>query len=242
MLAHELDLALLRGPRDAMRALASVARWRPARVARAALDAPDVRDLLQPGVLPEHESALVLERFGVPFAPHRRATTPEEVAAAAAELGFPVVVKVDGVAHKAREGGVVLDLGSVEDAVDAARRLGGPVLVAAQIERGDEAMCGMTRDPDYGPVLAVGVGGVAVEELDRLTLTAAPLDRETAREVVAEAGVLDSGDVVASTMEALGRLALAHPEIASIDVNPLVLGVDGAVAVDALVVVDETTV
>jgi hypothetical protein len=91
-------------------------------------------------------------------------------------------------------------------------------------------------------VLAVGVGGVAVEELDRLTLTAAPLDRETAREVVAEAGVLDSGDVVASTMVALGRLALAHPEIASIDVNPLVLGVDGAVAVDALVVVDETTV
>lgn len=236
-LARELDLPLLRGPRDALQALAHVARWRPARVDGAPASGPDVRDLLRPGALPEHESALVLERYGVPFAPRRRATTPEEAATAAVELGFPVVIKVDGVAHKAREGGVVLGISTAIEAADEARRLGDAVLVARQVDVGAEAICGMTRDPHYGPVLAVGPGGVAVEELDRLTLTVAPLDLETARELVAEADVDDPGDVVASTLVALGRLALAHPEIESVDVNPLVLGRDGAVAVDALVVV-----
>ncbi len=236
-LSRDLELPLLRGPRDALRAIASVAHWRPARVARDEGDAPDVGDLLRPGVLPEHESALVLERYGVPFAPHRRAETPDEAAVAAVELGFPVVIKTDGAAHKAREGGVVLGVSTALQAAEEANRLGGRVLVARQVDAADEAICGMTRDPDYGPVLAVGPGGVAVEELNRLTLTLAPLDLETAREVVVEAGVADVGDVVAATLVALGRLALRHPEIESVDVNPLVLGPGGSVAVDALVVV-----
>ena len=117
-LARELDLALLRGTRDAMRALAHVARWRQVRLRDEDRPAPDVRDLLPgPGPLSEHESALVLERYGVPFAERRRAATPEEAAAAAVELGFPVVVKVDGVTHKAREGGVL-----VGDRLAATRR------------------------------------------------------------------------------------------------------------------------
>jgi acyl-CoA synthetase (NDP forming) len=236
-LAREHDLALLRGPRDALCALANVARWRPARVVGDGGDAPDVSDLLRPGLVPEHESALVLERYGVPFAPHRRAETPDEAAVAAVELGFPVVIKTDGAAHKAREGGVVLGVSTALEAAEEARRFGGRVLVARQIDPADEAICGMTRDPDYGPVLAVGPGGVAVEALNRLTLTLAPLDLETAREVVAEAGVVDVGDVVAATLVALGRLALRHPEVESVDVNPLVLRASGAVAVDALVVV-----
>ena len=237
-LARELDLALLRGPRDAMRALAHVARRRPARVDGDGLPAPDVRDLLDgSGALSEHVSALVLERYGVPFAARRRAGTPEEAAAAAAEIGFPVVVKVDGVAHKAREGGVVLGIETAEAAADAARRLAGPVLVARQVDAGDEALCGMTRDPDYGPVLVVGAGGVAVEELHRVVTTVAPIDPETARELVTEAGIDDPAGTVAHTLAALGRLAVAHPEIESVDVNPLIVGPAGTVAVDALVVV-----
>ena len=69
------------------------------------------------------------------------------------------------------------------------------------------------------------------------SVTVAPVDPETAAELVAEAGIDDPHGVVAPTLAALGRLALAHPEIESIDVNPLIVGAGGTVAVDALVVV-----
>ena len=240
-LAHELDLALLRGSRNAMRALAHVANRRQVRVGQADRPAPpDVRDLLPgAGPLSEHQSALVLERYGIPFAERRQAATPDEAAAAAVELGFPVVVKVDGIAHKAREGGVLVGIGSPDEAAEAARRLGGRVLVARQVEAGVEALCGMTRDPDYGPVLVVGAGGAAVEELGQVVATLAPIDHETASELVDEAGIDDPRGIVALTLAALGRIALTHPEIESIDVNPLIVGPDDTLAVDALVIVGQ---
>ncbi len=153
---------------------------------------------------------------------------------------MPVVVKRDGPAHKSRAGGVVLDVRSTAEAAEAARRLGGPVLVAKQVERGAEVFCGMTRDPDYGPVLAVGGGGAAVESLGRVALSVAPIDTSAARSLVADAGLEDSSDEVAKTLVALARLALAFPQVESVDVNPLILMPAGAVAVDALVVICET--
>jgi acetate---CoA ligase (ADP-forming) len=237
-LAQELRLPLLRGPRDAMLALARTARSRPVSVVADAGTAPDASDLLfAAGALSEHRSALVLERFGVPFAPRRLAAGPDEAAQAAEELGFPVVVKLDGPAHKSRAGGVVLDVRSSDAAADAAGRLGAPVLVARQVDPGAEVLCGMTRDADYGPVLAVGTGGEAVETLGRVTLAVAPLDVAIARSLVEDAGIEDRSGVVAETLVALSRLAVAHPEVESVDVNPLIVTPQGAVAVDALVVV-----
>ncbi len=243
-LARELDLPLLRGAGGAMRALARVAHWQPARVAaagapeRVALDGLLVGLLAGEGALAEHESAVVLEHYGVQFAPRRRAATPAEAATAAAELGFPVVVKLDGPAHKSLVGGVVLGVESAQAAADAARALGGSVLVAKQLAGGPEAFCGMSRDPHYGPVLAVGAGGTAVESLGGVAVTVAPVDLETAAELVAEAGIDLAREDVARTLAALGRIALDHPEISEIDVNPMILSGAGAVAVDALVVVD----
>jgi acetate---CoA ligase (ADP-forming) len=236
-LARELSLPLLRGPRDAMLALARVARVRPVAPFEDDGAALDVSDLLAGGALSEHESALVLERFGVPFAPRIRASTPAEAAAAAEELGFPVVLKRHGPAHKSREGGVVLGLTSREAVARAASELGGDVLVAAQMEPGEEVLCGMTRDPDFGPVLAVGTGGAAVESLGRVTLAVAPLDLATAEGVVEDAAIRDPAGVVAATLVALSRLAVANPEIESVDVNPLIVTPAETVAVDALVVV-----
>ncbi len=211
-LARELRLPLLRGPRDAMLALARVARLRPVSPVAPEAGVPDVTDLLVAGgSLPEHESALVLERFGVPFAPRRRADGPAEAARVAEELGFPVAVKSDGPAHKSSTGGVLLGITSPDAAAEAAARLGGSVLVAKQVEPGVEVLCGMTRDPDYGPVIAVGSGGTAVETLSRVTLAVAPLDLELARSLVEDAGVDDSSDVVAGTLVALSQLALAIP-------------------------------
>jgi acetyltransferase len=237
-LARELRLPLLRGPRDAMLALARYARSKPVRAVADEGAAPNVSDLFaHEGPLPEHESALVLERFGVPFAPRGRATTPAEAAAVAEELGFPVVVKRDGPTHKSREGGVVLDIRSPAEAAEAAERLGGRVLVARQLDAGHEVLCGLTRDPDFGPVLAVGTGGTAVESLGRITLALAPVDHALATELVGEAGIDDATGTVAATLVALSRLALASPDVESVDVNPLILTPSGAVAVDALVVV-----
>jgi len=238
-LARELDVPLLRGPRDAMLAVAHVARRRPFEPSPAN-SVPDVTDLLGPaGTLPEHESSLVLERLDVPFAPRRRAASPAEAALAAEELGMPVVVKLDGVAHKARGGGVVLAVATPEEAADATTRLGGPVVVARQAEMGTEVLCGMTRDPDFGPILAVGRGGVDVEELDRVVVSSAPLGTASAAALVAEAGIEDTHGVVAKTLVALGDLALANPRIASVEINPLIVSVSATIAVDALVVLTD---
>jgi acetyltransferase len=238
-LSRELDLALLRGPRDGIRALASVALWQPPAHGPPDNAAPvEIADLLvgRAGALPELESAALLARYGVPFAPHGRAATPDEAAHLAAELGSPLVVKSDGDAHKSRSGGVILGVKDPAEAAQAGSRLGYPVLVAKQVPAGPEVLVGMTRDPDYGPVLAVGLGGVQVEQLGPVALALGPIDLAGARALVASARIPDEDVIVAATVVALARVAIDHPEIESIDVNPLVLAGSNTVAVDALVV------
>ena len=243
-LARTRDVALLRGTREGLRAVAEVARWhaRPARAAAVA-HARVAGDPLPAGALPEHDSCALLERYGVGFPPRARCATAEEAAAAFARIGGPVVVKVDGPAHKQAAGGVALGIASAEEARAAAERMGGRVLVARQVDSGVEAFCGMTRDPDYGPVLAVGLGGRAIEALGLAAVALAPLDDAEARALVAEApGIAQLASpaataALAATLVALSRLALDRPEVDEIDVNPLILGAGGATAVDALVVV-----
>jgi acetyltransferase len=234
-LAQELDVALLRGPGNALRALSAVARWRP-RV-HEPLEGDRV-DLRRDAVLPEHESLLFLEQYSVPTVLRRRAESPADAAEAARELGFPVVVKVEGPAHKSVAGGVVVGLNNEDDVERAAGRLGGRVLVARQVDPGIEILCGMTRDEQYGPVLVVGLGGAGVEALGAGAVTLAPAAPEAAAELAASIPGLSDvarGDV-ARTLIALGQLAADHPEVVAVDVNPLIASADGAVAVDALVV------
>jgi acetyltransferase len=245
VLAREHDVALLRGTGHALRSLAAVARWSPARPPVVGGQPVDLADLLvSAGPLPEHESALALERYGLVFAPRRRASSPAEAASAVEELGPPVVVKADGPAHKAA-GGVVLGVLTPGAASEAAERLGGRVLVAKQLPPGPEALCGFARDLDYGPVLTIGLGGTAVEALALASVALAPVDLEGARRLVGEAPGLDavaSGaarETLAAVLVALGRLAVEHPEIEAVDVNPLILDAGGATAVDALVVVQK---
>ncbi|MFN8223900.1 MAG: acetate--CoA ligase family protein [Gaiellales bacterium] len=237
VLARELDLALLRGPRDAMRAIANVAR-RP-HVFRLPKPPPQAARLDGAGALSEHDSTELLASYGIRFAPYHRATGPDAAASAFHALGVTrVVVKVEGVAHKAREGGVVLDVTTVEEVVAAVERVGGRALVAEQLDPGDlEVFVGMTRDPSFGPILAVGLGGLAIETLDRAVWCAGPVDLDLARELVRGAGIDRAVDDVATALVALSLAAAEHPEIAEIDVNPLLVHGDRATAVDALVVV-----
>ena len=118
------------------------------------------------------------------------------------------------------------------------------MLVARQVASGAEALCGMVRDPLYGPLVTVGIGGAGVEALSLTSVAMAPLDRETALELVDEAPGLarvaspQAREALAATLVALARLAVDHPEVVAVDVNPLILSADGATAVDALVIVD----
>ena len=101
----------------------------------------------------------------------------------------------------------------------------------------------MTRDPDYGPVLAVGLGGRAIEALGLAAVALAPLDDAGGPGArgrgagLAQLASPAAAAALAATLVALSRLALDRPEVDEIDVNPLILGADGAIAVDALVVV-----
>src|SRR5207249_2949291 len=112
----------------------------------------------------------------------------------------------------------VLGVGSPGAVADAAARLGGRVLVACQVPAGPEALCGLVRDPLYGPLLTVGPGGAAVEALGLAAVALAPLDREAALELVDEAPGLaafasePARESLADCLVALGRLALDHPE------------------------------
>jgi succinyl-CoA synthetase beta subunit len=146
------------------------------------------------------------------------------------------VVKVDGPAHKSAAGGVVAGLSTPDAVAEAASRLGGRVLVARQVPAGSEFFCGLTRDSDYGPVLAVGWGGTRVEGLEP-ALALAPVDRAGATVMLRDAGLADDAAALADVLVALGRIAIEHPEIHEVDVNPLIMTAERPIAVDALVVV-----
>jgi acetyltransferase len=125
----------------------------------------------------------------------------------------------------------------------AAERIGLPVLVADEVPRGVEVFCGMSRDPEHGPVLVVGLGGDLAERLPGKVVCLAPVGLEEARRMVMDATIVSNAlqpgavDSVAAVLVAIGMLAIANPSIAAVDVNPLVVGERDAIAVDALVVV-----
>ena len=245
-LAREHGVALLRGPADATTALAAVARWHQ----RTSLDVDagprptGVRELLTPGSMPELDSAVVLGLVGVPFAEIRRVTSPEAAIDAANEVGYPVVVKVDGPAHKSAGGGVILGVTSDTEVAAATERLGGHVVIAHQVAPGREIICGMHRDPMFGPTLSIGLGGGLAEAIARSSVRLAPLGVEGAAAMVASLpGQRDMSEAARADLVrvllGLSALASYFEDIEGIDINPLVLGRDGAVAVDALIVVNE---
>lgn len=240
-LSAQARVPLLRGAGCATNALARAARWSAVPRAQGAGDtqARPAAPIDGDGALTEHESATLLEAYGVPFGARRLAPTPEAAGDAARELGPPVVVKLDGPAHKARVGGVVLDVFDPQAAAQAARRMGGPVLVAKQLARGPEVFCGMKRDPQFGPVLAVGRGGTDVEQTGSTAIAVGPLDLTAARQLVSESGAsVEAEQALAEVLVALSRMSFDHPEVSEIDVNPLIVSGSRAVAVDALVVLD----
>jgi acyl-CoA synthetase (NDP forming) len=167
--------------------------------------------------------------------------------AAAAELGYPVVVKTAAAgAHKTEQGGVALDLVD-EDAVRAAvSQVGLPVLVQPMVKGCAELLAGIVQDPVFGPLVAFGPGGVFAELIGQAAFRLAPLTDTDAEELVTtgKAGTLVAGfrgrppsddRALVDLVLRLAQLAEDLPEVAELDLNP-VLGLEqGCVAVDARV-------
>ena len=239
-LCAKYDIPLLRGINSAMQALGRAGNWKQS--------LPRVKDFGKPlaiaalpnidGALAEFESAQILELYGVPIASRMRVTSTAQVRDAVTSLGFPVVVKSDGPAHKSASGGVILNIMDQSSAIAAVEKLGGSAFIARQVPRGVEALVGMVRDEEFGPILAVGHGGITVESKKPVTMLG-PVDLETAKTMVAQSGLDDPHGVLAQTLVTLGRIALEHPRIVEIDVNPMIITAEETIAVDALVVIEK---
>jgi acyl-CoA synthetase (NDP forming) len=179
--------------------------------------------------------------------PERLAATPAEAAAAAFELGLPAVVKTaaSGV-HKTESGGVALDLRTRAEVEAAAARIGGVVLVQPFLRAGTELLAGIVQDPTFGPLVAFGPGGTLAELIGAARFALAPLtdvdvevamtSGKAARLIAGWRGAppADQG-ALKSLLHRLSRLALDFPEVSELDLNPVLAGPNGCVAVDARV-------
>jgi acyl-CoA synthetase (NDP forming) len=207
--------------------------------------------------LHEAEAKILLKEFDVPVVPEAIAADNKEAVAAAENFGYPVVVKGLGaaLAHKTERGLVHLNLGTaqaVQRAVDSIRASAGADLdgfvIQPQIHGKRELVAGLFRDPQFGPVVMFGIGGVFTEALADVAFRLAPITEADAEDMLTDIRAkalmgnyrgeeaIDRRQII-QTLKGLSRIGVELPEIAEIDINPLLASSDGRLwAVDALVV------
>jgi acyl-CoA synthetase (NDP forming) len=218
-----------------------------------------VKSALESGrtALTEAESKTILDRYGVPVVtetlPIPQTRRPRQL-----EMGFPIVLKglVDGLLHKTESGLVHLNLADEQSVTIAADQIlqaapGAQLLVQPQITGGREFVAGLFRDPDFGPAILFGLGGILTEVLSDVVFRLAPLTRQDAVEMIesirsrpllgpfrGEKAVDREGAL--NTLMGLSAVAADFPEIAEIDINPLIATATGDLkAVDALITLVE---
>ncbi len=269
-LAVAQHAAPMQGLPEALTAFASAHEFAEYRARREVGDASPI-DVQAVPVLPadgqrrlwsEFEAKSKLAEFGLK-SPASRLVAPAEAAAAAAELGFPVVIKVAEpvLAHKTEAGAVALNLKSADEVEEAVERMGkslaaykpGAVIAKVLVERMvsnvvAEMIVGIKRDPQFGLALVVGAGGILVEMVEDATMQLLPTDRKAIAAAIGKLKIAKllrgyrgkpAGDMEAlvDAVAAIARFAEAHADnLVELDVNPLMVLTDGAVAVDALVV------
>ena len=207
--------------------------------------------------LSEHDSKRLLASYGVPTVAEALAADADAAVARAREIGFPVAVKLcsAAIAHKTERNLVRLGLAD-EDAVRAAgadllgRRGKGEedaaLLVQRMVSGRRELIAGLVRDRQFGPCVMLGLGGVLAEALEDVVFRVAPLERIDAFEMMDDlrtARVLGpfrgepavDRELLANVLCGLGKLGLERDDVASVDVNPLIVSGSSIVAVDALV-------
>ena len=211
-------------------------------------------------LLSEVEAKAMLARHGVPVTDTRLAASVDDAVALADQLGYPVALKVvaDDITHKTDVGGVELGIADADQLRAAAQRIHDAVAAAApgaaaglsvqpMAAPGTEVILGITQDQQFGPVLMFGLGGVFVEVLKDVAFRVVPLEPRDAAEMIREIqgfavleGFRGAEPADLSAIEAmllqLSDFAQAHPDVAELDLNPVFARPDGAIAVDARIV------
>ncbi|HOT47231.1 MAG TPA: acetate--CoA ligase family protein [Spirochaetota bacterium] len=207
------------------------------------------------GNLDEHGSKLFLKSWGLPVTDEIIVSSEEEAAAAADRAGYPLVLKASAadILHKTGKGLIYLNLKSRDEAVASFRKIreaaGAPVpVIAYRMVEGDrELVAGVVRAPGFGPSVMFGLGGIFTEALGDMVFRPAPLSLADAEEMIHDIrsvkllgpfrGMAEvNRGSLALLLHRLSLIPLAHPEIAEIDVNPVIIEGPEPVAVDALVV------
>lgn len=203
-------------------------------------------------VFGEAQTRPILEAYGIPMIKGGMAANPVSAAKLADEIGFPVVMKIVSpqILHKSDLGGIRLNLQNETEVmaayermfIDIGRKMPEAKLEGVMIEqmagRGQEVIVGMRRDQGFGPLLMFGMGGVYVELFKDVSFRVAPISEKEALAMISEtgAGKLLKGfrgqpasdlDAVVACIQRLGQLALDFPEIAEVEVNPLLVHAEG---------------
>jgi acyl-CoA synthetase (NDP forming) len=261
---RDLGVPFFRSPERALRALARVIeaaqrkRWPRREIGGSAAQQP-----LPRGVIPEHRAKAFLAQAGVPFPKGAFVADLAAAQRAVSELGFPVALKAQSpeLSHKSDAGGVVLGISDAEAlavgwaSLQASVARAHPgltldgILVEAMQPKGVELILGARNDPEWGAVLAVGIGGIFAEAMHDMRVLPADLAEDAIIEEILQlrgAKLLrgfrgaPSADVqaVADIAVKLGAFVTRHPEIAEVDLNPVVVYPEGkgAIALDALIV------
>lgn len=202
----------------------------------------------------EPDTMVWLRENGIPTPPFRFATTAAEAASSCAEIGFPAVMKVvsPDILHKSERGGVIVGIGDQAAAVEAFETIREStagadfrgVIIYPMISGSQEVLIGLSRDAQFGPVIAFGLGGIYTEVLHDVALRIAPIDHSSADAMIRSvrsfpilAGARGRQpcdlDALADLLVTVSQLPLRFPEIAEIDLNPVFAGPKGAVAGDA---------
>jgi len=213
-------------------------------------------------LLSEVEAKQLLADAGVPVVTTVLATTPEEAIAESEKLGYPVVLKIvsPDISHKSDVGGVRIGLATADDVTaafeeiiaNASKAVPGAAITGVAVQSmardGTEVIVGMTRDPQFGPVMMFGLGGILVEVFKDVTFRVLPLTIRDATQMIDEikaSAVLDGirgqapadKNALCSVILKVAEFVAANPEIEELDLNPMFVYAEGVIAVDARIVI-----
>lgn len=214
-------------------------------------------------ILTEIESKELLKEAGIPVIKSKLATTKKQAILMGKELGFPIVLKIisPDIVHKSDTGGVRLNiknaaqLGKAYSEIIASTRKNSPkakihgVSVQKMARPGIEIIIGMSKDAQFGPVIMFGLGGILVEILKDVTFRVVPLTNKDARDMIHEVKgypILEgyrgkepaNVPYLEDTIVKISNFIERHPEIKELDLNPIFAYKDGAVIVDARIILE----